>query len=106
MRNLPWRRPRPRQQLHLQGIAHLHPAHLRDVPGKRPAMSTAGKLTSTEVVHALVQAKAVGKLTVTEHGDYVRISGPEQDRERAFEVLTGHGLSVAPYPDHDDWIRR
>jgi hypothetical protein len=64
------------------------------------------KLTSTEVTYLLVKAKAVGRLTVTEHGDYVRISGSQQDRERAFNVLTEHGLSVAPYRDHDDWIRR
>jgi hypothetical protein len=64
------------------------------------------KLTSTEVTYLLVEAEAVGKLTVTEHGDYVRISGPQEDRTRAFHVLMDHGLTVAPYSDHDDWIRR
>jgi hypothetical protein len=67
---------------------------------------TSEKLTSTEVTYLLVEAKAVGRLTVTEQGDYVRISGPEVDRTRAFHVLSDHGLAVAPYPDHDDWIRR
>lgn len=64
------------------------------------------KLTSTEVTYLLVEAKAVGKLTVTEHGDGVRITGPKDDRRRAFHVLFDHGLTVAPYGDHDDWIRR
>lgn len=67
---------------------------------------TTEKLTSTEVTYLLAEAGAVGQLTVVEHGDYVRISGPEGDRTRAFHVLTDHGLSVAPYGDHDDWIRR
>ena len=64
------------------------------------------KLTSTEVTYLLVEAGAVGGLTVTEQGDYVRITGPADDRTRAFRVLINHGLSVAPYPDHDEWIRR
>jgi hypothetical protein len=67
---------------------------------------TTPKLTSTEVTYLLVKASATGKLTVTESGDYVRIAGPKEDRTRAFHVLMEHGLSVAPYPDHDDWIRR
>lgn len=67
---------------------------------------TTDKLTSTEVTYLLVEAEAVGNLTVTEHGDYVRITGPKDDRTRAFHVLLDHGLSVAPYTDHDEWIRR
>jgi len=64
------------------------------------------KLTSTEVTYILVEAKAVGALTVMEHGDSVRITGPRADRTRAFHVLMDHGLTVAPFPDHDDWTRR
>jgi hypothetical protein len=67
---------------------------------------TASKLTSTDVTYLLVAAKAAGRLTVAGHGDYVRVTGPEDDRIRAFHVLTlGHGLSVIPCGDHDDYFR-
>ena len=36
----------------------------------------------------------------------VVIKGPEEARTRAFHVLFDRGLSVAPYPDHDEWSRR
>jgi hypothetical protein len=64
---------------------------------------TGKKLTTTEVTYLLVEAGAVGKLTVTEHGDYVRVTGPRDDRTRAFHVLFDRGLTIAPYGDHDDY---
>jgi hypothetical protein len=64
---------------------------------------TAKKLTTAEVTYLLVEAKAVGRLTVAEHGDYVRVTGPREDRTRAFRVLFDRGLTVAPYGDHDDY---
>lgn len=64
------------------------------------------KLTAAEVTYLLVEAGAAGRLTVAEYGDCVRITGPKEDRTRAFHVLMDHGLTIAPYPDHDDWIRR
>ncbi len=36
----------------------------------------------------------------------VVIEGPEDARTAAFLALLGRGLSVAPYPDHDEWSRR
>jgi hypothetical protein len=36
----------------------------------------------------------------------VIISGPEEARTRAFHALLDCGLSVAPYPDHDEWSCR
>jgi len=37
----------------------------------------------------------------------VVVSGPEGPRREAFAVLLWrYGLSVAPYPDHDEWSRR
>jgi hypothetical protein len=69
-------------------------------------MAPETKLTSTEVTYLLVEAKAVGKLTVTERGDCVRVTGPEEDRTRAFHVLFDAGLTIAPYSDHDDYLRR
>jgi hypothetical protein len=67
---------------------------------------TEDRLTSTEVTYMLVEAKAVGRLTVTEHGDYVRVTGPKDDRTRAFRVLFDHGLTISPYGDHDDYSRQ
>jgi hypothetical protein len=62
-------------------------------------------LTSTDVVHALVQAKAVGQLTVT--GDNpVIITGPRKDRQAATRVLTARGLICTPSPDQDEWTSR
>jgi hypothetical protein len=63
------------------------------------------KLTPAEVVDLLVEAKATGRLTVVEHGDYVRITGPKEDRTRAFRVLFDADLTVSPYPDYDDYSR-
>lgn len=63
------------------------------------------RLTSTEVTYILVKAKAAGRLTVTEHGDGVRITGPEADRHRAQVVLFNAGLYVTPDLDHDDYAR-
>lgn len=60
------------------------------------------ELTSTDVVRALVAAKAVGKLTVS--GDNpVIITGSDQDKERARTVLKGQGLALTPYPERDEW---
>lgn len=36
----------------------------------------------------------------------VIITGPDELRDRAFHALLDRGLSVAPYPDHDEWSRR
>jgi hypothetical protein len=36
----------------------------------------------------------------------VVINGPEEARRAAFHVLFDRGLSVAPYPDRDEWSRR
>ena len=36
----------------------------------------------------------------------VIITGPDEVRRRAFHALLDRGLSVAPYPDHDEWSRR
>jgi hypothetical protein len=66
---------------------------------------TTEKLTSTEVVYLLTEAGAVGGLTVVEHGDYVRVTGPKDDRTRAFHMLFDAGLVVAPYADYDDYSR-
>ena len=65
-----------------------------------------GKLTSTEVTYLLVAARATGRLTVTEHGDAVRITGPLGDRQRAYWVLFDHGLVGSPGLDHDDYRQR
>jgi hypothetical protein len=61
------------------------------------------KLTSTEVVYLLVDASAVGHLTVTEHSNGVRITGPDDDRGRALQVLFDAGLVASSYPGHDDY---
>ena len=63
-------------------------------------------LTTTEVTRLLVAFGVAGKLTLVQHGDCVRITGPEGDRERASRILFDQGLSLAPYPDYDDWLRR
>ncbi len=63
------------------------------------------KLTSTEVVYVLVEAKAVGSLTVS-GDDPVVITGLHTDRHRARRVLKGHGLTFESYPDRDEWLRR
>ena len=67
---------------------------------------TRPKLTTTQVTRILVTFGVAGKLTLAQHNDYVRITGPEHDRERAWHILMDQGLSCAPYPDHDDWTRR
>ena len=36
----------------------------------------------------------------------VIIEGPAEPRRQAFHALLDRGLSVAPYPDHDEWSRR
>lgn len=60
------------------------------------------RLTRAGVDHA--------PLRITQFGDYVRIDsdGCDDDirRRAAFNVLFDAGLSVAPYPEYDLWIRR
>lgn len=63
------------------------------------------KLSSTEVVHELVRAKATGRLSVS-GADPVIITGPEADRERARSVLAALGLAVTSSLDQDEWTRR
>lgn len=65
---------------------------------------TGARLTSTEVVYALVMARAVGRLTVS-GADPVVITGPDDDRERAREVLKALGLNVTLSVDQDEWAR-
>jgi hypothetical protein len=60
-------------------------------------------LTSTEVTYALVEAKAVGQLTVTEDQDQVVITGPRADRDRARGVLMARGWHHTPFPEKDLW---
>jgi hypothetical protein len=68
------------------------------------AEEAAETLTSTEVVHALVGAKAAGKLSVSGDSPVV-ITGPDQDGELARAVLRGRGLTLTRYPERDKWRR-
>jgi hypothetical protein len=73
--------------------------------GQPAAIPGLRELTSAEVVYALVEAKAVGKLTVS--GDQpVVITGPDEDKERARAVLKARGLALTPYPERDEWRRQ
>jgi hypothetical protein len=63
------------------------------------------ELTSAEVIYALVEAKAVGKLTVS-GDDPVVITGTDEDREIARAVLKAQGLTLTPSPERDEWTRR
>lgn len=59
-------------------------------------------LTAAEVLQALNEAKAVGKLTVA--GDHpVTIIGSEEDRERARAVLETHGWTLTRSAERDEW---
>ena len=62
------------------------------------------ELTTAEVVYALVEAKAVGKLTVSGN-EPVIITGTSEDRERARAVLEAHGLVVTSSLERDEWRR-
>jgi hypothetical protein len=55
-------------------------------------------------LHALVGAKAAGKLSVSGDSPVV-ITGPDQDRELARAVLRGRGLTLTRYPERDKWRR-
>jgi hypothetical protein len=63
---------------------------------------TAARLTSADVIYALVAAKAVGKLTVTGDNPVV-ITGTRDDRDRARAVLIARGLHCTPSPERDEW---
>ena len=63
------------------------------------------ELTSTEVVRALAEAQALGRLTVT-GGDPVVITGTDEDRARARGVLMAAGFHCTPYPGQDEWTAR
>jgi hypothetical protein len=63
---------------------------------------TETKPTSTEVIYALVEAKALGKLTISGDG-IVTITGPQADRDRAREVLADQGLTCTRHPGRDEW---
>ena len=60
------------------------------------------KLTSADVIYALVEAKALGKLTIAGEGTVV-ITGPDSDRDRAREVLADQGLACTRHPGRDEW---
>lgn len=98
---MPRRGHRTQPIMQLQGTAHLL---AQDMPELRRI--GAEVITTTEVTRILIQNSAAGRLTLTQLGDFVRITGPADDRSMAFSVLMSHGLSCAPYPDHDDWTRR
>lgn len=62
------------------------------------------RLSSTEVVHELVRAKATGRLSVS-GADPVIVTGPQADRERARAVLKSRGLTLTSSVDQDEWYR-
>lgn len=63
------------------------------------------ELTSAEVVYALVDAEAVGKLTVTGGGALVVITGSAGDRDRARKVLKARGFTCTRNEDRDEVTR-
>jgi hypothetical protein len=82
--------------------AFLEHAVMKGRPATTPGLR---ELASSEVVTALVEAQAVGKLTVS-GDDPVIVTGPDGDKERARAVLKGRGLVLTPYPEKDEWRRR
>lgn len=44
-------------------------------------------------------------LTISGRHSWVIVTGPEQARRRAAEVLYNRGLACAPFPDRDEWSR-
>ena len=81
--------------------AFLEHATAEGQPASRPGLR---ELASAEVVYALVEAKAVGELTIS-GADPVIITGTTEDRERAQAVLKAKGLTLTTYPERDEWRR-
>ena len=82
--------------------AYLEHAAAEAQPTATPSIR---ELTSSEVVTALVEARAVGKLTVSGVNPVI-VTGPDEDKELARAVLKGRGLTLTPYPEKDEWRRR
>jgi|HubBroStandDraft_6_1064221.scaffolds.fasta_scaffold00062_20 hypothetical protein len=81
-------------------------------------MADAGNLTASDVEAMLAEAgvdcsaleirddpKVWRDAATGREFTSVVISGPEEPRRAAFCALLALGLSVAPYPDHDEWSR-
>jgi hypothetical protein len=82
--------------------AFLEHATMEGRPATTPGLR---ELSSSEVSTALVEARAVGKLTVS--GDNpVAVTGSDEDKERARAVLKARGLALTPYPERDEWRRQ
>ena len=82
--------------------AYLEHAAAEAQPTATPSIR---ELTSAEVVTALMEARAVGKLTVSGVNPVI-VTGPDEDKELARAVLKGRGLTLTPYPAKDEWRRR
>lgn len=82
-------------------------------------VETPGQLTAAEVVAILTEAgvdvtqldihddnAAWTNMSTGEVRTSVIVTGHKMHRDHAFGVLMARGLSVAPYPERDEWSRR